>query len=252
MVARFFDRDPANWQALEEMIHQAFTEMGYVSKRAHKLETVRGTVEIDVHAVKASTPIPTTVLCECKYWDKPVPQNVIHAFRSVCSDAGAHFGLIISRKGFQSGAEKSRAGTNVHLMDFADFQTTFFDEWRSGAFMMLARMRDQLLPIFRAASGFEEYGLDIINKDTIVNIDPFKKYSIFFGIDGAYSNFFIERNSFPATYNDPRGDPRKLHAVTAYSHREYLEIARQAVLEGNERFKLPSKYFPELKLSSRG
>jgi hypothetical protein len=244
MVANFFDKEPATWQELEEMVHQAFTEMGYVSNRAHKLGTVRGTVEIDVHAIKASTPIPTIVLCECKYWDKPVPQNVVHGFRSVCSDAGAHFGLIISRKGFQSGAENSRIATNVHLMDFADFQKTFFEEWRTGAFMMLARMQSQLHPVFRAIAGFQENGLDIIDHDAIEGIDAFRKYSIFFGVDGVYSDFFINRRSFPATFNDPRGDPRKLYPVTASSHREYLEIARQAVLEGNHRFNLPIKYFP--------
>jgi len=137
-------------------------------------------------------------------------------------------------------------------MDFADFQNTFFDEWRTGATMMLARMHDQLLPVFRAAAGMQEHGLDIIGHDAIEGIDPFRKYSIFFGADGTYSDFFINRRSFPATFNDPRGDPRKLYPVTASSHREYLEIARQAVLEGNQHYKLPTKYFSELRLDSAG
>jgi hypothetical protein len=250
-MGAIFDKEPADWQELEEMVHQAFSEMGYVSNRSHKIKTIRGSVEIDIHAIKQSTPIPTTVLCECKYWDKAVPQSVVHGFRSVCSDSGAHFGLIISRKGFQSGAENSRAATNVHLMNFADFQKTFFEEWRIGAFMMLARMRDQLLPVFRAASGLEEYGLDLVDPNLIEGSNPFKKYSIFFGLDGSYSNFFIPRHSFPSTFNDPRGDPRSLFPVTVSSHREYLEIARQAVLEGNQHYNLPSKYFPELRLEPR-
>jgi hypothetical protein len=116
-------------------------------------------------------------------------------------------------------------------MDFADFQKTFFEEWRNGAFMMLVRMQSQLLPVFRAIAGFQENGLDIIEHDAIEGIDAFRKYSIFFGVEGAYSDFFINRRSFPATFNDPRGDPRKLYPVTASSHREYLEIARQAVLD---------------------
>jgi hypothetical protein len=116
--------------------------------------------------------------------------------------------------------------------------------------MILARMHSQLLPVFRAASGMQKNGLDIMDYDAIEGIDPFRKYSIFFGVDGAYSDFFLNRRSFPATFNDPRGDPRKLYPVTASSHREYLEIARQAVLEGNERYKLPTKYFPELRLDS--
>ena len=175
MATHFFDRNPASWQELETMIELAFTEMGYESKRAYKLETVRGSVEIDVYAVKRSTPIPTTVLCECKHWDTPVPQNV----RSVCADSGAHFGLIISKKGFQRGAETTRLATNVHLMDFSDFQTTFFEEWRRGVFMILVRMRDHLLPILRAAAGHAKYGTDLIDTKKLEGIDPFNKYSIF-------------------------------------------------------------------------
>ena len=202
------------------MVDQAFNEMGYESSRAHRLSTVRGAVEIDVHAIKTSTPIPTVVLCECKYWDKPVPQQVVHGFRTVCADAGAHFGLIISRKGFQSGAEMSRVATNVHLMNFEDFQKTFFSEWRSGVFVMLAKMRDQMLPILRAASGFQDSGLDTINSKTIEGINAFEKYAIFFGNQGGYSSYFILEGTFPSTFNDPRGDPRDITFVTAHSHRE--------------------------------
>lgn len=245
MAEKFFDRTPESWQDLEEMVKQAFVEMGYKSNRAHKLKTVRGTVEIDVHAIKASTPIPTIVLCECKHWDKLIPQNVVHGFRTICSDAGAHFGLIISKIGFQSGAEESRIATNVHLMNFDEFQSTFFEEWRAGATSMLARMRDQLLPILRASSGYQENGLDLIDNETIKGIDTFNKYSVFFGYDGAYYQFFIQPASLPATFNDPRGDPREITEVTVHSLREYLEIAREAVVEGTKRFNLPAIYFSD-------
>jgi len=245
MATKFFDRTPERWQDLEEMVKQAFTEMGYKSDRAHKLKTVRGTVEIDVYAIKESTPIPTVVLCECKHWDKPVPQNVIHGFRTVCSDAGAHFGLIISKKGFQAGAEETRIATNVHLMDFEEFQATFIAEWKSGVMMMLVMMKDQLLPILRASVGCRENGLDLISQDVINGIEVFEKYSIFFGADGAFSQFFIGDASFPATINDPRGDPHKITQVSVRSHREYLEMAREAVVEATKRFNLPATYFSD-------
>src|SRR5262245_57201905 len=118
----FYDHEPSSWQELEELTLQAFKEMGYESNRNYQLVTVRGTVRIDVHSIKTSSPIPTIVLCECKYWDKPVDQNAILSFRTICQDAGAHYGLIISRKGFQSGAAATRVSTNVHLMTFTEFQ----------------------------------------------------------------------------------------------------------------------------------
>lgn len=225
------------------MVHLAFTEMGYESSQGCKIETVRGTVEIDVRAVKTTSPIPTLVLCECKYWNKMVPQSVVHGFRTVCSDAGAHFGLIISKKGFQSGADNSRTSTNVHLMNFEQFQETFFGEWKSGAFIMLARMYDQLLPIFRAAHGMVEGGLDLIDEAAVRGVDPFEKYSMFFGLGGQYSSYFIQQGEFPVTFSDPRGDPRIIKLVTVRSHREYLELAKAAVAECNKRFNLPEIYF---------
>src|SRR6266545_3210589 len=119
MPSRIFDSPPSTWEQLEIMVAQAFSEMGYESDRNHEVMTVRGRVKIDVYAVKRSTPIPTVVLCECKHWSKPVEQNVIYGFRSICSDVGAHFGLIISKAGFQLGAKETREATNIHLLDFS-------------------------------------------------------------------------------------------------------------------------------------
>ncbi len=143
----FFDASPASWQELEIMVNQAFEEMAYEANRNHEVESVRGQVKIDVFAVKKTTPIPTVVLCECKHWAKPVDQNVVHSFRSICSDIGAHFGLIISRVGFQPGAGETRSATNIHLLNFEQFQETFFAEWKSGIFLRFVQMSDSLLPL---------------------------------------------------------------------------------------------------------
>lgn len=240
---RIFDRDPTDWQDLEAMVAQAFAEMGYVTNRRHKLATVRGSIEIDVHAVKTSTPLPTVVLCECKYWSRAVSQDVIHAFRSVCSDAGAHFGIIISSVGFQSGAEASRHATNVHLLDFASFQETFFREWQSGAMMMLSRMRNQILPLLRAQFGFQENGLDIVSSEKLEGLDPFNKYSMLLGYDGKYSDYFILEGTFPSQINDPRGNPYEIRKTCVTSHRHYLEIALAATREATEYFALPEIHY---------
>lgn len=241
----FFDDGPSTWQDLETMTELAFAEMGYQSKRKHNIETVRGAVEIDVYAVKRSSPIPTIVLCECKHWDKPVPQSVVHGFRSVCADAGAHFGLIISKKGFQAGAGSARVATNIHLMNFVEFQETFFDEWRVGISMLMAKMRDELLPIFRADAGMSEYGLDLVNSDTISGVNVSQKYSMFFGLDGSFSSYHFQGKKFPDTFNDPRGDPRIISKVTVHSYREYVNLAHEALMECKKRFKLPDKYFDD-------
>jgi hypothetical protein len=225
MSRLIFDHEPQTWQELEALIFQAFSEMLYETYRDREVTTVRGTVAIDVHATKKSTPIPTVVLCECKYWNKAVDQNVIYSFRSICSDAGAHYGLIVSKKGFQASAHESREFTNIHLLDFVEFQNTFFDEWRSGVFMEFARLCDQvsfLLP------GNPYYAYDKDLKMKLEGVDVFEKYSIFFGA-GRYTDYFIERREFPVKMVDPRGDAHVLDVINVKSPREYFEIGKQAV-----------------------
>lgn len=227
-----FDSEPATWQELEELVCRAFDEMGYESTRNVEILTVRGAVRVDVHAIKKSNPIPTHILCECKHWNKPVEKNVIHSFRSVCSDVGAHYGLIISKRGFQSGANKSSEYTNIHLLSFTEFQKTFFDEWRTGIFMRFAQMYDSLLPI---CPGNFNYANDAELQSKLSRVKIFMKYEIFYGHE-RYTRYFIEREKFPVEIIDPRGNPSLLKKITINSPREYFEVGRQGCADARAYF----------------
>ena len=213
MSYRIFDHEPEDWQQLEEMVKTAFAEMGYESHRNHSVDTVRGKVDIDVFATDCRTSIPTTVICECKYWNKPVNQQVIYAFRSICSDIGAHYGLVISKVGFQSGANETREATNVHLLNFMQFQEKFFGKWREGVFIEIVKMRDGFLPAFYR-------GTEIFDK-------AFKKYELFEKV----SDHFIMNKSFPITVVDPRGDITQVEEMKINSHRHFFNIVKEAYEE---------------------
>ncbi len=212
---KIFDHEPNTWQQLEEMVDSAFREMGYESYRNHSVETVRGKVVIDVFATDTRTSIPTTVVCECKYWNKPVNQQVIYAFRSICSDIGAHYGLVISKVGFQSGAKETRQSTNIHLLNFDQFQEKFFGKWREGICMEIIRMRDGFLP--------ELY------RSTELRDKAFTKYHLFEKV----SDYFIFDSEFPFTVVDPRGDIEFMKKITISSHRHFFEIAKGAYNESH-------------------
>src|SRR5690554_488282 len=94
---------PETWEDLQNKVALILMECGFEAETPKIIETVRGKVEIDVFAIDNSVKPNTTYLCECKYWKNPIPQTVIHAFRTVISDYGANWGLIISSNGFQSG-----------------------------------------------------------------------------------------------------------------------------------------------------
>ena len=227
-----FDHSPGTWRELEEMVYQAFNEMGYTCTKNKEMPTIRGKIKIDVYAVKKSSPIPTVILCECKYWDKRVEQNVIHSFRSICSDVGAHYGLIISKKGFQSGAESARGSTNIHLLDFIQFQNTFFEEWRSGIFMNLSQLFGKLLPLM---PGNPNTTIKTSLLKELQAINVFKKYSIFFG-EHRFPEYFILDGKFPFEITDPRGVPSKSEKIKISSPREYVEVAKKACVDACEYF----------------
>lgn len=231
-ASALFDVEPSTWQELEQMTSQAFDEMGYESKPQHQLKTVRGSVVVDVFAVKHSTPIPTIIICECKYWNKAVDQGVVHAFRSVSADIGAHFGLIISKVGFQSGADDTRVATNIHLLNFLQFQETFFEEWRTGIFMRLAKLENTLLPIL---PGNPHYLRNHALQAKIQGLDIFQKYDVFFG-EHRFTKYFVERETFPVTTTDPRGNPDVLERITIETPRQYYEISAQGCEDARSYF----------------
>jgi hypothetical protein len=150
---------------------------------------------------------------------------------------GAHFGLIISKAGFQSGASETREATNVHLLNFNTFQETFFDEWRTGIFMKLAQMTDVLsLLIHNKYLTTNKY----LTKDPTLeaklkSVNVFEKYAMFFGKE-SYSAYFIKRNDLPVVLTDPRGDPHNLTRIKITSFREYFEIASQGISDARRHF----------------
>jgi len=88
-----------------------------------------GNVEIDVFAEELVRGRRYIVLCECKYWKSAIPQNVVHGFRTVVADTGAHKGYIISMKGFQAGSFKAADATNLELVTWEQFQESFDSSW---------------------------------------------------------------------------------------------------------------------------
>jgi len=141
-----FDHEPADWRGLQDRVAQLFSEIGCDVRVGEKVKLVRGKKEIDVLVRDRQTSPASDYLCECKFWSKPIPQEVIHSFRTVVSDFGAHRGFIISRAGFQAGAKEAAAETNLDLVTFEEFQSLFFDRWRIAMGRKYRPYADRLFP----------------------------------------------------------------------------------------------------------
>ena len=125
------DCEPNTWQELEDWVTRILSEAGFRAQRGRALETARGSVNVDVVAFDDAITPPVLTFFECKYWKEPVTQTVVHAFRTIVIDSGANTGLIVSRRGFQSGAEAAAQFSNIRLLDWCEFQELYAERWIS-------------------------------------------------------------------------------------------------------------------------
>ena len=141
-----FDHEPADWPQLQDLVAKLFSETDCDVRVSERVTLVRGGKEVDVLVRDPHTTPPSVYQCECKFWNKAIPQEVIHAFRTVVADFGAHRGFIISRVGFQAGAREAVINTNVDLLTFDELQLLFFDRWRVAMGLRYRPEADQLFP----------------------------------------------------------------------------------------------------------
>ncbi|MFT5725925.1 MAG: hypothetical protein ACI8PB_000041 [Desulforhopalus sp.] len=215
-----FQMEPEDWKALQSRTAMMFTEIGCESEVEKTIETVRGTVEIDVFVKDLSSVPPLTVLCECKYWNKRIPKNVVHAFRTVVSDFGANTGFIISKLGFQSGAIEATEKSNIILVDWTEFQTMFYDRW-------VQSMRERM---FKYADEIFEY-MDVLD-DRMSAIDwnqsnsdmhmGLMRRSIIYINANQWSGRVRPQFDFPLRIQDPR-KAEKIE-IRINNYREYYDL----------------------------
>lgn len=119
-----------DWQDLQEKVKEFFIELGYRAEtnKAVKLAN-NGTANVDVYAEKGDSPLAQKILFECKYWNSDIPRGVVQSFKMDVQEAGANFGIIVSKKGFQSGAYEGTTLTTVKLYTFEELQMLFAEEW---------------------------------------------------------------------------------------------------------------------------
>lgn len=123
------EKEPQDWRELQARVAAILTECGMQTEIEKAVMTARGAVEIDVYAVDSHRAPPLAYVCECKHWRARVQQAVVHSFRTVLADCGAHCGLLISMAGFQAGAKRVAQHTNIRLLTWRDFQELFMERW---------------------------------------------------------------------------------------------------------------------------
>lgn len=148
-----FNTKPQSWQELQSFVGQLFQEIGYSVEVSKVVELARGKKEIDVYVQDILSEYQPIFLIECKYWNKPVSQETIHAFHTVINDFGANFGFIVSRNGFQSGCYEAAEKTNIRLVSLEELEAKYHGKWQSGMVSKYLPLADQLFPYWDPVGG---------------------------------------------------------------------------------------------------
>ncbi|MBF01073.1 restriction endonuclease [Flavobacterium coralii] len=127
-----YKQPPKDWKDLQVKVAEILSVCGYHCKVEKDIQTLRETINVDVLAINSQDIPSSTLICECKYWNSKVPKTIIHSLRTTVADFGANYGIIISKKGFQSGCFEAVSNTNILLFNWTEFQTYFLTKWIGG------------------------------------------------------------------------------------------------------------------------
>jgi restriction endonuclease len=232
-----FSNAPADWSDLEMRVCQVLTECGCEAERNRHIDLARGGANIDVCAVDRTREPRLVILCECKHWNSRVPQTVVHAFRTVVHEAGAHVGYIISSAGFQPGAIEGAVGTNVHLVTWEEFQEVFYERWfdaMDSGLQAVGREVADLADYFHPRTTSVLHAIPERVEELQTLHRRFSAYNFV-----SIRAFMRRKIDFPLTLEDPRPgaeDGAKITFTDARSYFDTLLACAQPAIEAYEQF----------------
>lgn len=156
---------PKDWKELEKIVAHILNYSNCKTELNKNMTLVRGISEIDVYA-EVQDKYKSICICECKYWNKSVKQEVVDSFRTRMNDIGANLGIIISKKGFQAGCYEKIKYTNIKLFDFCEFIDFYKEEYLLNRAKELSKLVIPLMDYSDFTKDF--YDEDLKNKNEVV------------------------------------------------------------------------------------
>jgi len=127
-----------NWKELQSQSADLFRGLGCDARVEEGVQGARGFHKIDVWVVLSVMGINSKWAIECKNWNSNVSKEKVLALQSIIQDVGADKGVIISKKGFQSGAVRCAQNTNIILTDFDDLKAIIEEEFAKSSWRILS------------------------------------------------------------------------------------------------------------------
>lgn len=232
---------PLDWKDLQIKVGEILSEIGYECEIEKNINTVREKVNVDVLAINSKETPRNSIICECKYWNNAVPKTIVHSFRTIVSDFGANFGIIISKKGFQSGSIQAVKNTNILLFNWIEFQEYFKIKWIKNKQYSVSKITKPLYHYVSA--GFYVFSKDKYNEMSDLELSTFNE------LNQKYFHFAF--NSSNLDYKNPNNNEFDLRVFEMFieqfekefnmkfsSYNEYYDFLINESIKGIKEFDL--------------
>ena len=119
---------PVHWREFQEETAQIFLAAGCSAEVDATVNGVRGRHKVDVYVTFKKYGIDCSWIIECKDWNSNIPKEKVAALQSIVNDVGADRGVVVSNKGFQSGAVRLANKSNITLASLEDMKEYLGEE----------------------------------------------------------------------------------------------------------------------------
>ena len=142
-----------DWRKYQEETAELFRSLGCSAEVDKLVKGARAEHIIDVWVAFSKFGFQNRWAVECKYWNSNIPKEKVMALKSIVDDVGADRGVIISKTGFQSGAIRAAALTNITLTSLDDLKQTAQEDLIQSALYNLennaTRLRHELQNLYK-------------------------------------------------------------------------------------------------------
>ncbi len=111
-----------SWKEYQEEAASYFRNLGLDAQTDVSVSGVRTSHDVDVVVRSHHAGFEVKWFIECKKWKRKISKLHVLALREIVTDCGADRGIILSEKGFQSGALEAATLTNVRLTSLQEMR----------------------------------------------------------------------------------------------------------------------------------
>lgn len=111
------------WKEYQEATAAHYRALGLSATTDETIEGTRGKHAVDVVVRGKRAGVDFLWLVECKWWNRRVSKAAVLTLSSVVQDVGADRGILLSRRGFQSGAPAMATKSNITLTSLEELKT---------------------------------------------------------------------------------------------------------------------------------